>query len=192
MPTVHLDEHCPKPNLNSAFASEAPILLATVNMAQKARKDRAKSNSATLNNLHIISLVVNGAFLTLNFLFRSRSLSLWFILSLPSFICQGVLEYSGRPSYDGATNSLKKSGEDLSAPGLTEYMFDVIWVTWAAAILVALFGNWAWILWVVVPAYGIYKGFGMFSAAKQMAGMGGAGGPADTPVGNRKQRRAAA
>ncbi|KAK4114333.1 DUF788-domain-containing protein, partial [Canariomyces notabilis] len=125
-------------------------------MAQKARKDRAKSNAAALNNLHIGSLIVNGVFLLLHFVFRARSLLLWFILSLPSFICQFALERTGRPSYDPATKALKSSGEDLSAAGLTEYMFDVIWVTWAAAILVALFGNWAWFFWGIVPAYGIY------------------------------------
>ncbi|KAL2017307.1 hypothetical protein VTK56DRAFT_2330 [Thermocarpiscus australiensis] len=156
-------------------------------MAQKARKDRAKSNAAALNNLHIGSLIVNGIFLLLHLLFRSRSLLLWFILSLPSFICQFTLEKTGRPSYDTTTKALKSAGEDLSAPGLTEYMFDVIWVTWASAILVALFGNWAWFLWGVVPAYGAYKGFSMMGAARQMAQMG-----ANTaPAGNRKQRRAA-
>ncbi|AEO68987.1 uncharacterized protein THITE_2118900 [Thermothielavioides terrestris NRRL 8126] len=157
-------------------------------MAQKARKDRAKSNTAALNNLHVGSLIVNGLFLLLHFVFRSRSLLLWFILSLPSFICQFTLERTGRPSYDPVTNTLKSSGEDLAAPGLTEYMFDVVWVTWAAAILAALFGNWAWLLWGVVPAYGAYKAFGMMGAAKQMAQMGANAQP---PVGNRKQRRAA-
>ncbi|KAK4190128.1 hypothetical protein QBC35DRAFT_112836 [Podospora australis] len=168
-------------------------------MAQKARKDRAKSNTATLNNLHIGSLAVNSIFLLLNFIFRSRSLLTWFILSLPSFICQLILEKSGRPSYDPATKALTSSGEDLAAPGLTEYMFDVVWVTWAAAILVALFGNWAWFFWAIVPAYGLYKGYGMLGAARQMAGMGGGGNigagadSAGVPnVGNRKQRRAAA
>ncbi len=83
-------------------------------MAQKARKDRAKANSAALNNLHIGSAIVNLLFLTLHFIFRSRSLLLWFILSLPSFICQAFLEFSGRPKYDASTGALKTSGEDLS------------------------------------------------------------------------------
>jgi len=167
-------------------------------MAQKARKDRAKSNSATLNNLHIGSLAVNIIFLALHFLFRSRSLFWWFLASVPSFVCQGFLEWSGRPSYDPTTHALKKSGEDLAAQGLTEYMFDVIWVTWAAAILVALFGNWAWFMWLIVPVFGAYKLFGVASAAKQMAsgmgggGMNGAGAGTGAPAGNRKQRRAAA
>ncbi|KAK4143855.1 uncharacterized protein C8A04DRAFT_37087 [Dichotomopilus funicola] len=160
-------------------------------MAQKARKDRAKSNSAALNNLHTGSLIVNALFLLLHFIFRSRSLVLWAILSLPSFICQFILERTGRPSYDGNTKALKSSGEDLSAPGLTDFMFDVIWVTWGATILVALFGNWAWFLWAVVPAYGAYKAFGMMGAAKQMAQMGANPNAAAAPPGNRKQRRAA-
>ncbi|KAK0622882.1 hypothetical protein B0T14DRAFT_535894 [Immersiella caudata] len=165
-------------------------------MAQKARKDRAKSNSTALNNLHIGSLIVNLLFFTLHFVFRSRSLFWWFLISIPSFVCQGFMEWSGRPSYDPQTNALKKSGEDLGAQGLTEYMFDVIWVTWGVTVLVALFGNWAWYLWAIVPVFGIYKVFGMASAAKKMAsGMSGAGmdgASAGAPVGNRKQRRAAA
>ena len=161
-------------------------------MAQKARKDRAKSNSAALNNLHIGSLVVNGLFLLLHFVFRSRSLLLWFLLSLPAFVCQFILERTGRPSFDPETKALKASGEDLAAAGLTEYMFDVIWVTWAAAILVAFLGNWAWSFWVVVPAYGAYKAYGMMGAAKQMAQMGSNANAGPAPAGNRKQRRAAA
>ncbi|KAK0621226.1 hypothetical protein B0T17DRAFT_280501 [Bombardia bombarda] len=147
-------------------------------MAQKARKDRAKSNATALNNLHIGSLVVNGLFLFLHLFLRSRSLLLWSVLSIPSFLCQFALERTGRPSFDPTTRALKSAGEDLAAPGLTEYMFDVVWITWATAVLVVLFGNWAWIFWTVIPAYGGYKGFGLGAAA--------------APAGNRKQRRAAA
>lgn len=163
-------------------------------MAQKAKKDRAKSNAAALNNLHIGAAVVNGLFLAWHFLFKSRSLLAYALLSLPSFICQYALEKAGRPSFD-ATGAVKSSGEDLAARGLTEYMWDVIWVTWACQILVMLFGNWFWILWVVVPAYGAYQGYGLLGSAKQMAGLQGAQGAqgqAAAPAGNRKQRRMAA
>ncbi|KAK5627683.1 hypothetical protein RRF57_003398 [Xylaria bambusicola] len=160
-------------------------------MAQKARKDRAKSNAAALKNLHIGTLVVNTFFVLSNLLFKRKSLLLYVVLSLPSFICEFVLESTGRPKYDPSNNSLKTAGEDLSAPGLTEYMFDVIWVTWASVVLVAFFGNWGWLLWSVVPAYGAFKGL---SVARGMAGMRQAqqqqaGGV--QAAGNRKQRRAA-
>ncbi|KAI1496704.1 hypothetical protein F5X99DRAFT_58095 [Biscogniauxia marginata] len=162
-------------------------------MAQKARKDKAKANATALANLHIGMLIVNTLFVLSHLLFRKRSILLYVLLSLPSFICEYILESSGRPKYDPTTKALKSAGEDLSAPGLTDYMFDVIWVTWASVVLVIFFGNWAWLLWAVVPAYGAYKGFGLFSAARGMAAMqqqqqqGGAA-PA---AGNRKQRRAA-
>jgi hypothetical protein len=162
-------------------------------MAQKAKKDRAKSNSTALNNLHIGSLAVNLIFLLFRYFFKSRSLLLWFVLSVPSFLCEFTLERTGRPSFDPSTGALRASGEDLAAPGLTEYMFDVIWVTWGTTVLVTLFGNWFWLLWAIVPAFGAYKGFGLLGAAKQMAslnGMDAGAGPA-APAGNRKQRRAA-
>ncbi|KAF2965327.1 hypothetical protein GQX73_g8255 [Xylaria multiplex] len=163
-------------------------------MAQKARKDRAKANAAALKNLHIGTLAVNTSFVLFNLLFKRRSLLLYVLLSIPSFICEFVLESTGRPKYDLSNNSLKTAGEDLSAPGLTEYMFDVIWVTWASVVLVALFGNWGWLLWSVVPAYGAFKGFSLLGVARGMTGMQQAqqqqaGGAQAT--GNRKQRRAA-
>ena len=108
-------------------------------MAQKAKKDRAKSNASTLNTLHIGSLTVHVLFILSSLLFRPRSLFVWFFFSVPSFICEYILETSGRPKYDAATGALKTSGEDLAAAGLTEYMFDVIWVTWASIVCVILF-----------------------------------------------------
>lgn len=161
-------------------------------MAQKAKKDRAKSNAAALNNLHLSAAVVNGLFLAWHFLFKSRSLLVYVLLSLPSFICQFTLEKAGRPSFDATTGALKSSGEDLAARGLTEYMWDVVWVTWACQVLVMLFGNWFWILWTIVPAYGAYQGYGLLGQAKQMAGMQAAQGQEAAPAGNRKQRRMAA
>ncbi|KAJ8129501.1 hypothetical protein O1611_g4129 [Lasiodiplodia mahajangana] len=161
-------------------------------MAQKARKDRAKANAAALTNLHTGTLIVNIIFILFNLLFKRRSLLLYILLSVPAFVCEFILESTGRPKYDSSTSSLKTAGEDLSAPGLTEYMFDVIWVTWASVALVTFFGNWCWLLWSVVPAYGAYKGYGLLGAARGMAGMQQQAQQQQTQVaGNRKQRRAA-
>lgn len=162
-------------------------------MAQKARKDRARGNAAALNNLHVGSAVVNGLFILFHYFFKTRSLFWWLLVSIPSFVCQFTLERTGRPSYDPATGAVRSSGEDLAAQGLTEYMFDVIWVTWATVVLVIFFGNWFWLTWVLVPAYGAYKGYGLMGAAKQLGQLNGMATGADgaAPAGNRKQRRAA-
>ncbi|KND92111.1 hypothetical protein TOPH_03199 [Tolypocladium ophioglossoides CBS 100239] len=163
-------------------------------MAQKAKKDQAKHNTAALNGLHLTALIVNAVFLLFHFLLRPRSLLAYGLFSVPAFVCEYVLEVSGRPKYDAATKALRSPGEDMAARGLTEYMFDVIWVTWACAVVVLLVGNWGWLLWAVIPAYGAYLGKGLLGMGRQkMAEMqGGAGQNAGAaPQGNRRARRAA-
>lgn len=163
-------------------------------MAQKAKKDRAKYNTATLNNLHIGTLSLNALFIVFNLLVKRRSLLTWFILSIPCLAAEFILERSGRPTYDANTKALRNAGEDLAAPGLTEYMFDIIWVTWFCLIAVITFGNWGWIIYLAVPAYGAYKGYGLLGMAKGMMGGAQKGQIPEEQVamaGNRKQRRAA-
>ncbi|KAG5982167.1 hypothetical protein E4U55_002237 [Claviceps digitariae] len=167
-------------------------------MAQKAKKDRAKSNAAALNSLHTGSLLFNTLFLLSHFLWRPRSLVAYGLFATPSLICEYVLEISGRPKYDPATGALRTAGEDLAAAGLTEYMFDVVWVTWAAGVLVVLVGNWGWLLWAVVPAYGAYLGSGLLGMGRrtlaQMQGgdaSGSAGAGGSEQQRNRRARRAA-
>ncbi|KAG5939600.1 hypothetical protein E4U60_000802 [Claviceps pazoutovae] len=169
-------------------------------MAQKAKKDRAKSNIAALNSLHIGSLLFNILFLLSHLLWRPRSLVAYGLFVTPSLLCEYVLETSGRPKYDSATGALRTAGEDLAAAGLTEYMFDVVWVTWAAVVLVVLVGNWGWLLWALVPAYGAYLGSGLLGMGRRTLaqmkggdalGSAGVGGSADAAQGNRRARRAA-
>jgi hypothetical protein len=158
-------------------------------MAQKAKKDRARSNTVALNNLHTGAAIANAAFIVFYLLFKSRSLFLYILLSIPALICEIVLERAGRPTYDPATKALRAGGEDMSSPGLTEYMFDIVWVTWACLAAVIVFGNKGWLLWLTVPAYGAYQGYSLLGMRNRMADMAGA---EPAPATNRKQRRAAA
>lgn len=162
-------------------------------MAQKAKKDRAKANIESLKQLHIGTLTLNGLFILFNLLFKRRSLVAYLILSTPCFIAQYILETTGRPKYD-ANNNLRSAGEDLAAPGLTEYMFDTIWITWLSLVVVMVFGNWGWLVWGIVPVYGLYKGYGLVGMGRSMMGGAQRGEMPDEQVamaGNRKQRRAA-
>ena len=172
-------------------------------MAQKAKKDLARANAQSLKTLHLVSLALNTTFLISSLVFRSAhsrpSLNLYLALSLPAFICELILERTGRPRRDPATGALRSPGDDLAAPGLTEYLFDVVWVTWACVVLAMLFGDRAWWLWAVVPAFGVWKGWGLLAAARTMVGLGGLPGvggiqgpPAEgTAQANRRRRRAA-
>ena len=163
-------------------------------MAQKAKKDRAKSNISSLNNLHIGTLTVNVLFILFNLLFKRRSLLAYTLFSIPCLVAEYILETTGRPKFDPNTKALKSSGEDLAAPGLTESMFDIIWVTWLSLVCVMLFGHWGWIVYSVVPIYGAYKGYGLLGMARGMMGGAQKGQMPDEQAamaGNRKQRRAA-
>lgn len=108
-------------------------------------------------------------------------------------MCEFILERTGRPSY--VNGSLKSAGEDLAAEGLTEYMFDVIWVTWGCLVAVIFFGNWGWLLWAVLPAYGAVKGYSLLGLARGMMGdtqrQGMQGVEEPVAAGSRKQRRVA-
>lgn len=162
-------------------------------MAQKAKKDQAKANSLALRNLHLGSLLTNALFLLSHFFLRPRSLLLYGLFVLPSLLCQYALERSGRPRYKPGSGQLLSAGEDLAASGLTEYMFDLVWVTWACQLLVILVGDAGWFLWAAIPAYGAYLASRLFLFAK---GSFSPSAPEPAPAApvtraNRRTRRAA-
>ncbi|RKF57781.1 hypothetical protein OnM2_072018 [Erysiphe neolycopersici] len=158
-------------------------------MAQKSKKERAKKNASTLNNLHLGTLSVNILFLFTNLVFFKRSLLAYILFSIPSLIAEYILETTGRPKHDNKTKVLMSSGEDLSAPGLTDYMFDIVYVTWISIFCVLIFGNWGWLVWTSIPLYGAYKGFKLLMAARGMMNMQKEDGNPMTRE-NRAQRRA--
>jgi hypothetical protein len=73
----------------------------------------------------------------------------------PAIAIEIYLDFIGRPEYshDGF---LRRPGQDLDAPGLTEYMWDVVYWTWINIPLVLMIGNYAWWLYSIVPIYTIY------------------------------------
>jgi hypothetical protein len=143
---------------------------------QKAAKSLAVRNAATLTRTHLISLTLNTLFIVLRFFLLSRSLKPYLLLSAPALALEFYLDRLGRPSY-AADGSLRRAGEDLDAKGLTEFMWDIVYWTWINIVLVIIFGNRAWWLYLVVPGYSVYLAATMVGGMKGMLGvMGGAGG----------------
>jgi hypothetical protein len=69
---------------------------------------------------------------------------------------------------------LRSAGENLDAKGLTEFLWDILYWTWGCIVFAAAFGDQAWWLYVIVPAYAVYLGYTTFVGAKQgMAGLAG-------------------
>ncbi|KAF2732622.1 DUF788-domain-containing protein [Polyplosphaeria fusca] len=129
-------------------------------MAQKAAKTLAASNTTRLNQTLYATLLIHSLFWLLRaFLFRRTftrtSLLLYTLLSAPQLLIHFQFERLGRPTY-GPDGSVKRSGEDLNARGLTEYMWDVAYWTYICLALVSVFGDWMWWLYAVIPAYAVW------------------------------------
>lgn len=162
-------------------------------MASQSSKKTAAANSQTLRELHLISLVVNClVVISLLLLHRPESKWKYFVFSIPAFGCELVLEKSGRPLYskDSANGLAKllKSGDDIKGPGLFEYMFDCIYITWICDISMILLGsNKVWLLFLVIPGFVAYK---IISVAKSFMGSGSSAQPAkssESAIGNASQ-----
>ena len=146
-------------------------------MAQKAAKVLAVRNTTTLNRTHLISLVLNSVFVLLRFLFLDRSWLCYVLLSAPAFAIEFYLDRFGRPVH-AQDGTLRRAGEDLEAKGLTEYMWDVLYWTWINVLLVVIFGDRAWWLYLVVPGYSAYLAATTVGGMKGMFG-GAAGAQED-------------
>lgn len=133
-------------------------------MALNSTKKQALANSATLKELRLISLVVNGLVLLAILLFKRPS-SIWpyMVLSMPAWGLQYLLEKSGRPKYTidrmyPDRPVLISCGDDIKRPGIFEYYFDIIYVTWLIDIFMIAFGtNKVWHIYWVVPGYALFK-----------------------------------
>ena len=82
-------------------------------------------------------------------LFRS---AFWvYALSLvPSVFLSRYLERIGSPRRDPTTGALISAGEDLARPGIIEWCFDVVYITWACQVGSGAFGVWVWWLYLIV------------------------------------------
>lgn len=174
--------------------SKAEIYCAT---KQKAAKQLAARNSATLKRMHTISLLINACFLFLRFLLFWASTNhthylVYFLLASPALLIEFWLERIGRPIH-AANGEVKKSGEDLDARGMTEFLWDVLYWSWGCTLLAGLFGNMAWWLWSVIPLYSIWVAYttfgGMRQSMSELAGQGVLGdASSDVNLSNRQKK----
>ncbi|KAJ4472240.1 hypothetical protein J3R30DRAFT_3709686 [Lentinula aciculospora] len=133
-------------------------------MANASAKRIAGKNETTVKNLRLGLLVPTVLSLLLRLLFRrgslppsKSSLILYLGTFFPAFFLSKYLIQIGTTRRDPTTGTLISYGEDLNQPGLTEWAFDVLYITWACQIGSGAFGDWFWWLYTVIPLYAIYK-----------------------------------
>ncbi|KAH8106260.1 DUF788-domain-containing protein [Cristinia sonorae] len=168
-------------------------------MANASAKRVASQNASTVNNLRLGTLVSGVLSLLFRLVLRRGALSpktfaFWiYIVSLvPSIFLTRYLERIGSPRYDDATGTLISSGEDLSRPGVLEWCFDVVYITWACQVGSGAFGQWFWWFYVVIPAYAMWKLWGSVISPLVLGRGSGSGaeeeGPAAGPASKRQEK----
>ena len=124
--------------------------------------------------------------------YTRNTLLLWVLLSLPAWAVEYWLEKIGRPTYT-ENGELKRSGEDLDARGLTDFMWDLIYWTWACTAGAAVVGDKAWWMYVVVPVYSMWVAsttvMGMRNGMAGMAGQGDGSAQATDAGGDSKRQK---
>ncbi|KAJ6629233.1 hypothetical protein B0H10DRAFT_1988657 [Mycena sp. CBHHK59/15] len=133
-------------------------------MANASAKRIANQNEATVKTLKLGMIVPTIISLVLRLLLRRSSLPpskgslfIYIITFFPAFFLSNYLIKIGTTRRDPTTGTLISYGEDLHQPGVTEWCFDILYVTWACQIGSGAFGEWFWWLYMVIPVYAVYK-----------------------------------
>lgn len=156
-------------------------------MAGQSAKKQVANNIAILQRTHIASGAVYALSLIARFLLKRPEGNKMFIFTaIPLLISQYVIEKTGRPVLDPRNNKIVSEGQDLAQEGLTEYLFDIIYVTLGLNVLSVLLGtNLVWWLYLAVPAFAGYKAYGLLQAGRAMLG----GGPQSSQQQQQQQQQ---
>ncbi|KAF9510056.1 hypothetical protein BS47DRAFT_1300755, partial [Hydnum rufescens UP504] len=175
--------------------------------ANASAKKTAAQNEVTIRNLKVGMVIANMLYFLLRFILPNRSfpptmrqLTLYFMTGIPEFVLFRHLSSVGLPRRDPTTGTLIAAGEDLSQQGVTEWCFDVIYVTWACQVGSSLIGDYVWWLYLSIPLYAAYKIYVSFLApflrmnSPSQAGAASPNGPAngdskDTELLSKKQQK---
>ncbi|KAF8221100.1 DUF788-domain-containing protein [Tricholoma matsutake] len=133
-------------------------------MAHASAKRIANQNETAIKTLKFGMIVPTIISLVLRFLLRKDtlppskgSLAIYIVTFFPAFFLSNYLVKIGTTRRDPTTGTLISYGEDLSQTGVTEWCFDILYVTWTCQIGSGAFGEWFWWLYMVIPMYAVYK-----------------------------------
>lgn len=141
-------------NGTSKHSIERTAHPSSLTIEKKAKKELASRNAARLQQTRYITIAVHSFFILLRWFLSSlspKSVLVYLLLSAPSFFIQFWFEQVGSPKYgvDGPQGGeLLRSGEDLEAKGLTEFLWDILFWSWGCVSFAAAFGDRAWWLYV--------------------------------------------
>ncbi|KAI0284991.1 putative opsin [Russula aff. rugulosa BPL654] len=132
-------------------------------MANASAKRIASQNEAAIKNMLYGHLLGNLLPLLIRILFRwqafqqsKKAIVLYCVsVALSQFLYQH-LKRMGTPRRD-STGNLVSPGDDLNQPGMTEWTFDVLYISWIAQLGSAILGEWFWLIYITIPTFVLYK-----------------------------------
>ncbi|KAF8268283.1 putative opsin [Lactarius quietus] len=138
-------------------------------MANASAKRIASQNEAAIKNMLYGQLLCNLVPAIIRILLRGQSfrdskkaIVFYFLsLALSQFLYQH-LKKLGTPRRD-SKDTLVSSGDDLNQPGMTEWMFDILYISWFAQVGASIVGEWFWWIYLVIPGFLVYKLWGFIS-----------------------------
>eukprot|EP00761_Pharyngomonas_kirbyi_P000829 gb/GECH01000830.1/.p1 GENE.gb/GECH01000830.1/~~gb/GECH01000830.1/.p1 ORF type:complete len:179 (+),score=46.22 gb/GECH01000830.1/:1-537(+) len=154
---------------------------------------RIKSNNEMIKKHLIITIIVLAIYLLYRVLYHWDSFKNW-----QWFGFMGVL----LPGYFGAFSMIQKAAapttsdrgeiidvEDLNrVEGLTEYMFDILYISWFVQIT-TMFSEWFWVIYLVIPAFLLFKAWtGILGPLLSGFGGGGGGNDQEQTISKRQQK----
>eukprot|EP00793_Prasinoderma_coloniale_P005372 PRCOL_00004780-RA len=129
-------------------------------MAGAAGKKRLAENARRLATLRAIVLGCLAAHvLTSYVVFRAstgwKDYVFTVVTGAAGLTCYSMIVAYGRPKY-AVNGSIVDAGGDLSAGGMTQYYFDVVYLM-AVAQVGGILSRWFWCVLWAIPAYAAYK-----------------------------------
>eukprot|EP01125_Pyxidicula_operculata_P000560 TRINITY_DN10567_c0_g1_i1.p1 TRINITY_DN10567_c0_g1~~TRINITY_DN10567_c0_g1_i1.p1 ORF type:complete len:170 (+),score=21.47 TRINITY_DN10567_c0_g1_i1:34-543(+) len=130
-------------------------------MGQQSVKKIIKANKKWLDDCFYFMSGICAIYILYKFVYNWESVTGWgwFTGAIFGFINLYVymsLKRFARPVTDG--DEVISPGIPLDTPGLVEYHWDFLYITWATQ-LVTMFSNWGWLIFTVIPGYAIYMLF---------------------------------
>lgn len=122
--------------------------------AKSSAKKIHAQNQLTLANLRTAFIFINAIYVLYRIVYLWSTFSIYHLIGFGAVNTLGILLYGqlnwmAQPTLD-ASGLLVDSGMDLSAQGLTSYMFDIIYIGFFVLLMTAFVSDKFWLTFLVV------------------------------------------
>jgi len=111
-----------------------------------------------MRNCQLLSALFMGIYCLYRIVWNWESMNIWSWIAFAILFILNAYIYSALSTFSKVKrvgDEITDPGAPLDSPGLIEYHWDVLYLTWATMIA-SLFTNWGWLILGIAPAYATY------------------------------------